>query len=82
MPDRLLFRCEELLAYRLATIHNLTFMHHLMRQIREAIAAGSFNSFKDSYLAGYKTTDEALRISQKQKWLDRQNSGESNGSPA
>ena len=64
-----LFRCEELLAYRLATIHNLTFMHNLMQRIRDAIQSGTFSSFKDNFLATYKTTDEQMRLNQKRKWL-------------
>lgn len=68
-----LFKCEELLAYRLATIHNLRFMINLMNKIRETIIAGTFTTFKDSFLAGYQPTDESTRINQKQKWLDSQN---------
>ncbi len=41
-----LFRSRELLAYRLATIHNLTFMAKLMKEIREAIAGNRFGKFK------------------------------------
>jgi queuine tRNA-ribosyltransferase len=37
-----LFRAEELLAYRLATCHNLTFTLDFMARIRSAIAAGTF----------------------------------------
>jgi len=65
-----LFKCRELLAYRLATIHNLSFISNLMRKIRGSIMDGTFNSFRDDFLANYKTTDEAKRISQKQKWLN------------
>lgn len=65
-----LFRAEELLAYTLATIHNLTFMHNFMVQVRNSISQGRFKSFKEEFLAGYKTTDEKVRLSQKQKWLD------------
>jgi queuine tRNA-ribosyltransferase len=36
-----LFRAEELLAYRLATCHNLTFTLRFMRLIRDALAAGT-----------------------------------------
>ncbi len=64
-----LFNCNELLAYRLATIHNLSFMSNLMDKIRSAILNGTFSSFKDNFLAGYKPTDEQIRLSQKQKWL-------------
>ncbi len=64
-----LFKSEELLALRLATIHNLTFMHDLMDKIRSAILDGTFSAFRDSFRAGYQPTDEATRVSQKQKWL-------------
>jgi len=37
-----LFRARELLAYRLATLHNLTFTLDFMARIREAIANGRF----------------------------------------
>jgi queuine tRNA-ribosyltransferase len=37
-----LFRARELLAYRLTTLHNLTFTLDFMARIRAAIAAGSF----------------------------------------
>ncbi len=37
-----LFRAKELLAYRLATCHNLTFSLDFMARIRQALAAGTF----------------------------------------
>lgn len=64
-----LFSCGELLAYRLATIHNLRFISNLMRRARSAILDGTFNSFKDNFLSGYQPTDEQTRLAQKQKWL-------------
>lgn len=64
-----LFTCRELLAYRLATIHNLTFMNDLVTKARNAIVAGSFASFRRDFLASYQPTDEQTRLSQKQKWL-------------
>ncbi len=64
-----LFKCRELLAYRLATIHNLTFMSNLMSKIRGAIQDGTFNSFKNDFLANYRPTDEQARLDQKQMWL-------------
>jgi len=64
-----LFGCDELLAYRLATIHNLNFISNLMRKVRSAILNGTFNSFKDNFLSSYKPTDEQIRLNQKQKWL-------------
>jgi len=68
-----LFSCDELLAYRLATIHNLSFISNLMRKARGAILNGTFLSFKDSFLANYQPTDEQTRLSQKQKWLKSRN---------
>jgi queuine tRNA-ribosyltransferase len=64
-----LFDREELLAYRLATIHNLSFMAGLMERIRASIREGAFAAFRDSFLAQYRATDEEVRLSQKQKWL-------------
>ncbi len=71
-----LFNCNELLAYRLATIHNLHFMSGLMRQIRSAILSGAFSAYKDDFMAKYKPTDEQIRIEQKQRWLKRRHQGE------
>jgi len=74
-----LFSCNELLAYRLATIHNLNFINNLMSKARTAILNDTFSSFKDSFLSGYKTTDEQIRLSQKQKRLRARNiNGDSN----
>jgi queuine tRNA-ribosyltransferase len=39
-----LFRAQELLAYRLATAHNLTFTLDFMARIRASIAAGTFTA--------------------------------------
>ena len=64
-----LFSREELLGYRLATIHNLSFINNLMHKVRDAILNGTFSSFRDNFLAGYKPTDEQVRLDQKQKWL-------------
>ncbi len=64
-----LFNASELLAYRLATLHNLTFMHVLMDKIRASIVEGTFNSFRSDFLRNYRATDEEVRLNQKQKWL-------------
>ncbi len=45
-----LFRADEMLGPRLATIHNLTFMHRLMAEIRKNIASGKFLQFKRNFL--------------------------------
>jgi queuine tRNA-ribosyltransferase len=66
-----LFKCEELLAYRLATIHNLRFITRLMEEIRHSILEGGFPSFKSAFLSSYQPTDEAVRREQKGRWLER-----------
>lgn len=66
-----LFRCKELLAYRLATMHNLHFMKQLMLKVRSSIIEGTFDSFKDSFLEKYNSTDEKVRLEQRKKWLNR-----------
>jgi queuine tRNA-ribosyltransferase len=48
---RHLDRCNEILGVRLATLHNLHFYLELMRQIREAIAAGRFAQFAAGIIA-------------------------------
>jgi queuine tRNA-ribosyltransferase len=67
-----LFNSQELLAYRLATIHNLTFIFRLIQKIKGAIPDGTFKSFRDEFLSTYRPTDEPVRLDQKQKWLRRQ----------
>lgn len=64
-----LFKCEELLAYRLATIHNLRFIIRLVDEIRQSILEGRFPAFKREFLANYQLTDEAVRLRQKRMWL-------------
>ncbi|HYM51855.1 MAG TPA: tRNA guanosine(34) transglycosylase Tgt [Candidatus Dormibacteraeota bacterium] len=49
-----LFRAEELLAYRLTSVHNLTYTLELMRRIRSALADGSFASLRDSIAAQWR----------------------------
>jgi queuine tRNA-ribosyltransferase len=68
-----LFSSGELLALRLATIHNLSFISSLMRDIREAIIDNTFTSFKEDFLKNYQPTDEEVRIEQKKKWLKVRN---------
>ncbi len=48
-----LFRNDEALGQRLATMHNLKFYFDLMRDIREAIEQDNFANFKSEWLARY-----------------------------
>jgi tRNA-guanine family transglycosylase len=47
-----LFRAEELLAYRLATCHNLTFTLDFMAEIRSALRSGTFATRLSELRAG------------------------------
>ena len=42
---RHLFLCKELLAYRLATLHNVTFFQEFMAEVRNAISNNKFDNF-------------------------------------
>ncbi|KKS53828.1 MAG: Queuine tRNA-ribosyltransferase, partial [Candidatus Gottesmanbacteria bacterium GW2011_GWA1_42_26] len=44
-----LFRVRELLAYRLATIHNLHFVLELVKNIRSSITDGTYLQFKEKF---------------------------------
>ena len=46
---RHLFKAEEILALRLAVMHNLYFYNKLMERIRDALDAGEFASFRAEY---------------------------------
>jgi queuine tRNA-ribosyltransferase len=50
---RHLFAANELLAYTLASIHNLFFIQNLMRQIRAAIHADALGELKAAFLSRY-----------------------------
>jgi queuine tRNA-ribosyltransferase len=50
---RHLFVTRELLAYRLLSLHNLTFYLGLMGDMREAIAKGRFEAFRARFLGRY-----------------------------
>ena len=45
-----LFKAQEILAMRLAVIHNLHFYNTLMAKIRESLDAGEFTAFHDKYV--------------------------------
>ena len=63
-----LFRSKELLAYRLATIHNLTFVLRLMAEMRKAIEREAFESYRAAFHERFEPPDEAVRREQKALW--------------
>jgi len=58
---RHLVMAKEILGLRLATLHNLHFMLSLMREIREAILAGTFSALRREFLAGYEIIPHEAR---------------------
>jgi queuine tRNA-ribosyltransferase len=64
-----LFRAEELLAYRLASLHNLRWTIKLVEDMRIAIRQGTFPELHRDFLAGYTTVDESVREQQRARWV-------------
>jgi len=58
---RHLFMSEELLAYRLLSLHNVHFFVGLVRAMRAAIAAGAFGAFRARFFARYAVSSDASR---------------------
>ncbi len=58
---RHLIKAKEILGLRLATLHNLHFMLNLLREIREAILAGTFSALKQEFLANYEIVPHEVR---------------------
>ncbi len=54
---RHLFKAGEILSLRLLSFQNLEFYLRLMAQAREAIATGTFGSFKDAFIARYNSNN-------------------------
>ena len=67
-----LFKANELLAYRLATIHNLRFVLRLMEELRTAVIEGRLNSYRTEFRKRFTPPDHATRLEQKRKWLESQ----------
>ena len=65
-----LFRAKELLAYRLATVHNLRFVHRLMEEMRAAIEDGRFQAYRRAFHERFVPPDEEVRRVQREKWLE------------
>ena len=66
-----LFKAKELLAYRLASIHNLRFVMRLMERMRQAIKEGKLHEFRDQFWSSYTPSDEQARLLQRERWLQR-----------
>lgn len=57
---RHLYKCDEILASRLATYHNLHFYQSLMANIRQAIDQGRLAEYRRDFLARYRTHRAAV----------------------
>ena len=55
------FKAGEILALRLASMHNLHFLFTLMADMRAAISAGRFAELRRAFLAGYERPDQDTR---------------------
>jgi queuine tRNA-ribosyltransferase len=64
---RHLFVAEELLAYRLLTLHNVHFYLGLMAAMREAIAAGAFEAFRARFHAKYAVSSPDVPLDDPQR---------------
>jgi len=63
---RHLFMAEELLAYRLATFHNLHFYMTLMARIREAIREDHYGEFRKEFIDRYGSLEEPALSTQEE----------------
>jgi queuine tRNA-ribosyltransferase len=66
---RHLLKAKEIFGLRLATLHNLRFMLRLMSQIRQSILDGTFSTFKEAFLSGYRIVPDAVRRAQRERRL-------------
>ena len=55
---RHLYQCNEILAMRLNTLHNLHFYLQLVRDSRDAILAGSFSAFRQTRLQQWRSSQQ------------------------
>lgn len=67
-----LFRTQELLGYRLASIHNLRFLMRIMDEMRDAIRCGTFESSRRDFLNRYQPANQQVAREQRQKYRQRE----------
>jgi queuine tRNA-ribosyltransferase len=64
---RHLFRNEEILGLRLASIHNVYFLLQLMREARQAIFEDRFETFREEFLSHFRTIPHEVRQHNREK---------------
>lgn len=57
---RHLLKAEEILGLRMLSVHNSHFYHEIMRQIRSHLVGGTFDEFREEFIAGYVPTSKVL----------------------
>lgn len=70
---RHLYKCDEILASRLATFHNLHFYSALMGRIRQAIEQGRLTEYRREFLAKYRKHTAAVHDDVTRDVCDRPN---------
>lgn len=65
---RHLFRANEALGPRLASIHNLRFLLRLTERVREAILEDRFAHFRDDFLSTFAIVPDSVRAAQREKY--------------
>ena len=63
-----LFRAEELLAYRLGSIHNVRFLHRQMESMRRAIESGGFNAARRTFLERFRPANQQVAAEQRERY--------------
>lgn len=66
-----LFRARETLSYRLASLHNLTFMQDLMTTIRASVIDDTFAAARAAFLARYQPANQAAASAQRAVMRER-----------
>ena len=57
---RHLLKAGEILGLRMLSVHNSHFYHEVMRQIRRHLAEGTFDDYREEFIARYKPTSKVL----------------------
>lgn len=64
-----LFHTEELLGYRLASLHNVRWTIRLVETMRARIREGTFAAFKQEFTERYRPPNAEVREEQRRKWV-------------
>lgn len=67
---RHLLKAKEMLGMRLCVLHNLYFYNTMMEEIRDALDAGNFASYKEEKL--YRMGQSSIKMSKKAKGLPKE----------